>query len=454
VTGALEQLRDGFTGRVIGPDEQDYDDLRMVMAPIDRRPLAIARPSDASSVADTIEFASEAGLPIAVRSGGHSGAGHGVLDDGIVIDLRDMRSLEIDAEGLTATVEPGLTAGEVTEALGREGLAVGFGDSASVGIGGLTLGGGVGFLGRLYGLTVDNLLAAQVVTATGEILDVDAETHPDLFWAIRGGGGNFGVVTRFVYRLERISSVVGGMVLMPAEADALASFLAAADAAPDELSTIVNVMPAPPLPFIPEDRLGELIMMGQFCFAGPADEAERVLAPFRALGEPIADMVKAQPYSDLIEPVPEGYRPLVAMRNTFVDDVGIDRIRPLLETLEENKHLRPVAQFRVLGGAINRVPAEATAYAHRDRRFMVNLGSFYEDPAELADRVAWVESLVASVDGSGASVNFLTDEPEARVRAAYPGKTWDRLAAIKARYDPGNVFRSTQNVPPAEPAAG
>ena len=308
----ITRLRAEFDGRLIGPDDDAYDEARtVVMGGIDRRPAAVVRPADAEDVARIVSFARDSGLGLAVRSGGHSGAGHGVLDDGIVLDLREMRGLEIDAESRTAWVQTGLTAGEYTTAVGEHGLATGFGDAASVGIGGITLGGGTGFLSRLQGLTIDSLLAAEVVTADGRILEVDAENHPDLFWAIRGGGGNFGVATRFKFRLHEVPSVVGGMLLLPATPDVLSSFLAESDAAPDGLSTIGNVMPAPPMPFVPEERHGELVVMAQLCFAGPAEEGERVLEPFRSLAEPIVDMVRPITYPEMYGPEPEDYHPTV-----------------------------------------------------------------------------------------------------------------------------------------------
>jgi hypothetical protein len=363
-----------------------------------------------------------------------------------------MRGLEIDAEGRTAWAQTGLTAGEYTNAVGEHGLATGFGDAASVGIGGITLGGGTGFLSRLQGLTIDSLLAAEVVTADGRILEVDAESHPDLFWAIRGGGGNFGVATRFKFRLHEVPSVVGGMLLLPATPDVLSSFLAESDAAPDGLSTIANVMPAPPMPFVPEERHGELVVMAQLCFAGPDEEGERVLEPFRSLAEPIVDMVRPIPYPEMYGPEPEDYHPTVVFRNLFTGEVDRDLAERTLERLDPSAGgpMR-VAQFRVLGGAIDRVPAEATAYAHRAARTMVNVVSFYEDPADRPAAEVWADELAGELrqGDSGAYVNFLGDEGPDRVRAAYPGATWDRLAAVKATYDPDNLFRSNQNIPPA-----
>jgi FAD/FMN-containing dehydrogenase len=252
---AIPQLRSDLKGRVIAPDDAAYDEARRVFyGGIDKRPAVIVRVANESDVSRVISFARETGLELAVRSGGHSVPGHSVSEGGIVLDLSDMRALDIDVEGRTAWAEPGLTAGEYSTVAGAHGLATGFGDSGSVGIGGITLGGGVGFLVRKHGLTIDDLLAADLVTAGGQLLRVDAETHPDLFWAIRGGGGNFGVATRFQLRLHEVGTIVGGMLILPATPDTIASFIAEADAAPEDLSTIANVMPAPPMPFVPEEH--------------------------------------------------------------------------------------------------------------------------------------------------------------------------------------------------------
>jgi FAD/FMN-containing dehydrogenase len=447
----IDRLHAELDGQVIAPGDERYDEARTVfLGGIDRRPAAVVRPRDAGEVARIVGVARESGLPLAVRSGGHSGAGHGVVDDGIVIDLRDMRGLEIDTDARTAWAQTGLSAGEYTEKAGEHGLATGFGDAGSVGIGGITLGGGVGFLSRLHGLTVDSLLAAEIVTADGRILEVDDERHPDLFWAIRGGGGNFGVATRFKFRLHEVPAAVGGTLLLPATPEVLSSFLAEADAAPDALSTIANVMPAPPMPFVPVERHGELVIMALLCYAGTADDAEPVLAPFRSLAEPIADMVRPIPYPDMYQPEPEDYHPKAVFRNLFTGEVDESLAERVIADLAPDDGMR-VTQFRVLGGAVERVPNDATAYAHRDERTMVNVVSFYEDSAEKPAAEAWAEELAGKLrrGESRAYANFLGDEGPERVRTAFPGDTWDRLVAVKARYDPENLFRVNQNIPPA-----
>jgi FAD/FMN-containing dehydrogenase len=445
------QLRALFNGRVIAPGDAGYDSARTVFyGGIDRRPAAIVRVLDAGDVARVVYLARETGMELAVRSGGHSTAGHGVTEGGIVLDLSRMKDLQIDLEERTAWAETGLTAGEYTRAVGVHGLATGFGDTGSVGIGGLTLGGGVGYLVRKHGLTIDNLLAAEIVTADGQLRRVDAGSYPDLFWAIRGGGGNFGVATRFQFRLHPVDSVVGGMLILPATPDVIAGFIAEAQAAPEELSTIANVMPAPPMPFLPEKLHGTLVVMAMLVYAGEAGAAERALAPFRALAAPLADLLQPMRYPDIYPSDPEGYHPLGAGRTLFVDTVDRATAETILAYLRASTGSMAVAQLRVLGGAVARVPSDATAFAHRTSRILVNVAALYERPDEMATHEAWVTGFAAALRQSdgGAYVNFLGDEGEARVRAAYPGSTWDRLAAVKARYDPTNLFHLNQNIPP------
>ncbi len=348
---SIPQLRSMFKGQVISAGYSGYDQARTVFyGGIDRRPAVIIRVRDADEVARVISLARETGLPLAVRSGGHSVAGHSVADGGIVLDLSDMRDLQIDVEGRTAWAEAGLTAGEYTNAAAAHGLATGFGDTGSVGIGGLTLGGGVGYLVRKYGLTIDDLLAAEIVTADGQLLHLNAKTNPDLFWAIRGGGGNFGVVTRFQFRLHEIGSIYGGMLFLPATPDVIASFMALAEAAPEELSAIANIMPAPPMPFLPAEHHGKLVIMAMLVYAGGASEGEKVIAPFRALATPIADMVKPMQYPEIYPPEQGEYHPIAASRTMFVDHVDRPVAEMILDHLKSSTGMMAVTQLRALGG--------------------------------------------------------------------------------------------------------
>jgi len=368
-----------------------------------------------------------------------------------MLDLSSMRDLQINVEDRTAWAEAGLTAGEYTTAAGAHGLATGFGDTGSVGIGGITLGGGVGYLVRKYGMTIDDLLAAEVVTADGQVLQVDVEHHPDLFWAIRGGGGNFGVVTRFKFRLHEVGSVYGGMLFLPATPETIASFIALAESAPDELSAIANVMGAPPMPFIPAELYGRMIIMAMLIYVGDPAEGERVIAPFRAIATPYADMIKPMRYPEIYPPEDNSYHPLGAARTMFVDSIDRSVAKLIFERLQSSTAMMKVAQLRVLGGAMARIPSDATAFAHRKSRIMVNLAAMYQQPEEKAKHEAWVGDFAAALEQNdrGAYVNFLGDEGPDRIRAAYPGATWDRLVEIKTRYDPNNLFHLNQNIPPA-----
>ncbi len=453
----VRTLRGGVAGRVIVPGDPDYDRARAVFpGGFDLHPGAIVRVADDRDVARVVSLAREAGVELAVRSGGHSGAGHGTTEGGIVLDLSDMREIDIDVDGRTAWAQTGMTAAAYSTATAAHGLATGFGDTGSVGIGGITLGGGIGYLVRKYGLTIDDLLAAEIVTADGELLRVDGDTHPDLFWAIRGGGGNFGVATRFRFRLHPVETVMGGMLVLPAAPETIASFIALAEAAPEELSTIANVMPAPPMPFLPEERHGELVILAMLVHAGELADGARAVAPFRAIAEPLADMLRPMPYPEIYPPDEEGYHPLAVGRTMFVDRVDEGVAHTILEHLGSSNAAMKVAQLRVLGGAMARISDDTTAFAHRARKMLVTVAAIFEEVDGRPRHTAWVESFHAALreDGGSAYVNLLADEGEARIREAYPGSTWDRLAAIKARYDPTNLFRLNQNIPPAERTEG
>jgi FAD/FMN-containing dehydrogenase len=451
-TASIAELSADFNGKVITPDDAGYDEARAVFYRfIDKRPAAVVRPADAAAVARVVSFARETGTELAVRSGGHSPAGHGTSEGGIVLDLAAMRALDIDAEQRTAWAETGLTASEYTAAAGEHGLATGFGDTGRVGIGGLTLGGGTGFLVRKHGLTIDDLLAADLVTGDGELLHVDAESHPDLLWAIRGGGGNFGVATRFQFRLHELDGIVGGMLVLPATPEVIASFITEAEAAPEELSAIANIMVAPPMPFLPAEAHGRLIVMALMCYAGDVEAGERAFAPFRALAEPIADLVRPMPYPEIYKLTEVEPLPLQDVAHSqFADEVDTSAAEAIVEQLQASTAQMAVTQLRVLGGAMGRVPDEATAFAHRGRRIMVAVAALFERPEERPDHEAWVNGLAAALRNGddGVYVNFLGDEGDARVREAYPGETWERLSAVKRRYDPGNLFRVNQNIPP------
>jgi hypothetical protein len=453
-TTNLDALRARLSGRVITASDPDYEAARQVKAGgYDLRPAAIVRVRDARDVAAVVDFARETETELAVRSGGHSGAGHSTTDGGIVIDLAEMKGLEIDAGARTAWAETGLTAGEVTVAAAEHDLAVGFGDTASVGIGGITTGGGIGYLVRKHGMTIDSVLAAEIVTANGEIRIIDAGHDPDLFWAIRGGGGNVGVITRFQYRLHPVNSVVGGILVLPATPATVEGFLAAAEAAPEELSTIANVMNCPPMPFVPEEHHGSVVILAMLCHVGDIEAGEAAMAPFRALAEPLADLVKPISYPEMYPPEEEGgedFRPLVVGRTFFMDHVGPSEAEAIVRHLRASDAPMRAVQLRALGGAMARVPADATAFAHRSRKIMAICVAFHEGGDDEAAKDAWVEAFANDLrqGDDGAYVNFLESEDPSAIRRAYPGATGERLARVKAAVDPGNLFRRNHNVAP------
>ena len=454
----LDALRGRIAGRVIGPNDDDYDTGRAVIyGGIDRHPAVIVRVAGVDDVREVIATARRTGLELAVRSGGHSNKGDSTTEGGIVLDLRDMNAIDIDPSTKTAWIESGATAIAVAEAAAEHGLALGFGDTGSVGVGGITLGGGVGYLGRKHGLTIDSLLAAEIVTAAGEVLRADEDTNPDLFWAIRGGGGNFGVATRFQYRLADLPQIVGGMLILPASAETVERFMALSSEAPEELGTIANVMPCPPLPFADAKWHGKVVIFGLICWAGDAESGAKVLQPFRDLARvggldaPIADMLNAGPYTVMYPPEDPDYHPLAVSLTGFLDRVDRPMAETIMERLESFDAPLRVVQLRVLGGAIARVADDATAYAHRASEILVNVAAFYEGEHDKPQKMAWVEEVMGAIRQSddGAYVNFLSDEGAGRVHAAYPGRTYERLAEIKRRYDPDNLFRLNQNIPPA-----
>ena len=449
---SLSNLRARLTGDVITSEDPAYDDARrVVFSGFDRRPAAILRAADATDVARVVTTAREAGAELAVRGGAHSRAGHGTTDGGIVLDLSALTAIDVDAGARIAWAETGLTAAAYTVATGEHGLVTGLGDAPTVGLGGITLSGGVGFLVRKNGLTIDNLLGAEVVTADGEVLEVDEESHPDLFWALRGGGGNFGVVTRLRLRLDDVDEVVGGMLLLPATTETITGLLAAADAAPEELSLIANVIIAPPLPFIPAEAHGTPVILAPLVYAGHAEAGERALAPIRALAPPLADMVRPMRYPEMYAG-PEAPQPgFSAGTNLLVDAVAPEAADAILEHLETSTAPIAGVQLRTLGGAMARVPADATAFGHRHAKVLVNIAAMYDRPEDGPEHAAWASGVETALSGgapTGAYVGFLGDEGEAGTRRAYPPATLERLAEVKRRYDPDNLFRLNANVGP------
>ena len=449
----LEAFEADLRGSIVLPGSAEYDEARQVKsAQYDRRPAMIVRAADAGDVARTVSLARESGLPLSVRGGAHSLAGFGTNDGGIVLDLGAMKGLHIDPVARTAWAQPGLTAGEYTATAAAHGLATPFGDTGSVGIGGLTLGGGIGWLVRKYGLAIDSLLAVEIVTADGRQMTASPDSHPDLFWAVRGGGGNFGVVTRFQFRLHPVGEILGGAIFLPATRDVLRSLVPIAQAAPEELTTISFLMRIPPMPFVPAEQVGKLSLAVMFVWSGESEQGQVALEPFRRLATPLAEAVMPMPYPGIYQLLAEAEKRAYGVhRSRFLEAIDDDAVDAILTAMAEPSSPTTMIQIRILGGAMARVPADATAFAHRDANVMLLIITQYADPTTKPAHVAWTVALwekLATHD-TGVYSNFLESEGDARVRAAYPGETYERLAEIKRRYDPANLFRLNQNIRPS-----
>ena len=443
----------GVAGRLLTPeDAEEYDEAREVFyGDIDKHPSAIVRVANVEDVQRAVATARDEGYELAIRSGGHSPIGHSTTDGGLVIDLRDLSAIDVDTKARTAWIETGATALQVTEALSEDGLAIGFGDAGSVGVGGITLAGGIGYLVRKFGMTIDSMLAAHIVTADGRTRRVDSEHEPDLFWAIRGGGGNFGVVTRILFRLHPLPHFTGGLLILPATSETIAAFTATALAAPDELSTIANVMAPPPLPFLPAEVHGSLVILANIAFAGDDDAATRAMAPFRALATPLVDMVKPTSYLTMYPPEDRNRRPTMITRTMFVDSVDVKTSATVHRFLARPCPTLHAVQLRVLGGAMSRVPADATAFAHRARAILINVSASYNGAEDRRVQRTWVSEFARAIQPreNGAYVGFLSDDGPARIRFTYPGETGERLMRVKSQYDPTNLFRLNQNIAPS-----
>jgi FAD/FMN-containing dehydrogenase len=450
----LDELRSKLVGQLLTADSIEYEQARRTQnLKSNRYPKAIVRAASEYDVSLAVAFAREQGLPLAVRSGGHSLALYSVVDDALVIDLSGMKRVRIDPDERIAYVQPGATSGDLAVPAGEHGLALSTGDARSVGMGGLTTGGGIGFMVRKYGLAIDNLLAARVVLADGSIVTTSATERPDLFWAIRGGGGNFGIITEFTYRLAPVGQIYGGALILPATKEVIRGYLDYAKSAPEDLTTITNMMFAPPAPFIPEDKVGSLVLIILPVWTGSMEDGEKVMAPLRALAEPVADLVGPMPYPAIYTFTDFATEPHgAALRSMFSDDLSDDAIDAILDAMATASSPFALVQLRPLGGALSKVEKYATAFAHRDKDLMLAIINIWLDPAEdSAPHAAWTEALWAKVrgEGEGAYVNFLEEEGEARIRDAYPPATYEKLAKIKAYYDPENVFRFNQNIKPS-----
>ena len=444
---ALQRLGTGL----LTPDSPSFAQATAVQFATDGAgPAAVVQPTTTAEVVEAVRAAREAQLPVAVRSGGHSYAAHGVGEGALAIDVRGLGDVVIDPGRLVGRAGGGATAGAYTAAAAEYGLATGFGDTPTVGIAGLTLGGGIGFLSRRDGLTVDNLLSAEVVLANGSVVTAAATQHPALFWALRGGGGNFGVVTELSYRLRATSLVSGGMLAFAPTPERIAAATAALLGAPDELAGMINLMLAPPAPFLPESIHGKPLMMLLVCWSGPESAAEAALAPLRAIGEPVVDAVATRPYPEMLQSPPgAGEAPRAVARTAFIDRVDEEWGARALAAL--STAVTPVAAFnlRPMGGAIAR-STQDTAFAHRHRAVMASVVAVTPDATVVPAAEAWVEETRDSVGLVGPGyVNFMSSATPDDVAAAYPGAVLERLGRVKRTYDPDNVFRINHNVLPS-----
>ncbi len=452
---AIEQLATTLRGRLIQPDDPGYDTARAVYnAMIDRYPRLIAQCADAGDVITAVAFAHHYGLPLAVRGGGHNVAGLGTSDGGIVLDLGAMKGIRVDPMARTARVEGGSTWGDVDHATHAFGLAVPSGIISTTGVGGLTLGGGFGHLTRKYGLSCDNLLSADVVTADGRFVTASATEHPDLFWALRGGGGNFGVVTSFEFRLHPVSTVVGGPIFYPIErtTEALRLYRDYMTQIPDEMSAFFGFHRAPAAPFIPEHLHGVPMALIMTCYCGPEEQAEAIIRPLREFGPPAVDLVGPLPYPAINSMFDALYPPGLQhyWKADFVTGLTDEMIAihaehgPAVPGVQTGIHIYP------LTGAPQRVAPEATAFSYRDVEFVHNIIAVDPDPANMPEHTAWVRDYWAALhphSAGGAYINFLMEEGPDRIQATYRDN-YPRLTAVKATYDPGNLFRVNQNIPP------
>jgi hypothetical protein len=456
ITPLAQSFRSGFRGPVIGPQDDAYDAARAVWnGTVDAHPAVIAECHTVEDITTAVRLADRAGCAVAVRAGGHSVAGLSVCDDGVVVDLRSMNSIRVDPERRSASVEPGATWAELDAATAAHGLACTGGLVSTTGVAGLTLGGGIGWLQRKYGLSCDNLVAADVVTASGDVVHTDETERPGLLWGLRGGGGNFGIVSRFEFRLHPVSTVLGGLMLFPIRQGktVLQTFARWAADAPDEASMLAVVMTAPPEPFVPTDLVGQKAVGIVGCWCGEVDEGQAALGPMREL-EPAVDVFGPMPYvalqGMLDAGAPKGLRNY--FRSGFLDNLDDEVIDVVLDHGDRMPSPMSALHIHQMGGAVARVADADTAFSGREAAYTYNVVSTWVDPQEDQEHIGangqFAEAL-APLSAPGRYVNFMTDDAPGRVRSAYGEAAYERLSRLKREYDPKNLFRRNQNVPPA-----
>jgi FAD/FMN-containing dehydrogenase len=453
----VNELRAQLRGSLCLPGEPGYEQARTIWnAMIDRRPAIVVRAAGVNDVMRAVEFARKHGLQLAVRGGGHNIAGNAVCEGGLMLDLTLMKSVRVNPIKRTVRVEPGVTLGELDRETQAFGLAMPVGINSTTGVAGLTLGAGFGWISRTFGLSIDNLISADVVTAAGKLVHASEENDPDLYWAIRGGGGNFGVVTSFEFKLHPVGpEVLSGLVIHPiAQAkELLQAYRRISSEAPDELAIWYVMRKAPPLPFLPPEWHGKEILVFAACYSGDSAKGQQAMAPLRALGKPIADVIGSNPFlawQAILDP-------LLApgMRNYWKSHSFTTLSDGAIDVLIDFAHKLPSPDceiaFAQLGGAINRIPVSATAYPHRDLQYVVNIHTRWADAADDQKCIAWARGLFDALTPhatGGVYVNFMPEDEAQRVRAGAYGANYDRLARLKAKYDPDNLFRMNQNIRP------
>jgi FAD/FMN-containing dehydrogenase len=456
VAQAIELDEAAFRGQVVRPGDRDYDLHRQIWnGSIDRRPAAIVRCAGVADVIAAVKLGRERALPVAVRSGGHSFPGLSVADDALVIDLSALKGVRVDPERRTARVQAGVLLGELDREAQAFGLAVPSGIVTHTGVAGLTLGGGIGWIQRKYGLSVDQLLSVDLVTADGELVQANAEENADLFWGVRGGGGNFGIVTEFEFSCVPLGTgVLAGPIFWPMEqsGEVLRFYRDWVAEAPDELMTIIIHRKAPPLPFVPDELHGKPVVMVVCCWSGDLDEGERFIRPLREFGSPVADACVPKPFlahQAMFDPsfVPGRWYYFKSCDVAGLTDEIIDI------TVERSLQIRsPLTSFPIwqMGGAVARVGDDETAFNGRTAGFTYNIGACTDTADGFEEEREWVRGFWDALEPwhEGVYVNFLGDEGDERVRRAYGAEKFARLQALKRAYDPDNFFRINQNIPP------
>lgn len=455
-TEKIQNLKTNISGRVVLPTDKEYDEVRQLWnAMIDRRPIVIVQCKNSEDARLSVVFAKENGLEITVRGAGHNIAGNAICDDGLMIDFSQMNKVDIQPSAKRAIVEPGATLGDFDEAAQKHGLATPVGINSITGISGLTLGGGMGWLTRKYGLALDNLISVGIVTANGDKIKASESENSDLFWAVRGGGGNFGVITQFEFNLHQVGpEVLAGLLIFPYEQakEVLTQFLEFTKTTPEELNIWIVLRHAPPLPFLPENVHGKKVVVFAICYAGEIEEGEKIISPLRNFGDLHGEHIGGMPYVDwqkafdpLLEP---GFRNYWKSHN-FIE-VNDDALDVMIEYAGKLPTQHCEIFLAQISGLVNRIPFDATAYTNRDANFVLNVHGRWDDAKDDERCIAWAREFFTDSKpyaSAGAYINFMTEEESDRVKSVY-GPNYDRLVKLKRKYDPENLFHHNQNIKP------